>query len=95
MFVTEKSAILSSLQLNYVVPTDFIGYLSWKIEVVRECSASYTSECKTYKTGELLLRQVAGKKKIRVLEVSPYETNTCMIKIGQTEQEWYLGKFKS
>lgn len=91
LFVTEKSAILSSLQLNYVVPTDFIGYLSWKIEVVRECSASYTSECKTYKTGELLLRQVAGKKKIRVLEVSPYETKYLYDKIGQTEQEWYLG----
>ena len=73
------------------MPTDFVGYLSWKIEVVRENSTGYTSACKTYKTGELLLRQVAGKKKIRVLEVSPYETKYLFDKIGQTEQEWYLG----
>lgn len=91
LFVTENCKLSSSVKLNYVVPYDFVGYLSWKVEVVREKSNGYSENCKTYMTGEMLLRQVSGKKKIRVLEVSPYETQYLFDKIGQTESQWHLG----
>lgn len=58
----------AQFQLNYTMPTDFIGQLDWKIEVERKTSND--SNVKSYKTGQVEYESINGKKqKINVLQV--------------------------
>lgn len=54
----------------------FIGYLEWRIEVVKENASGYSNSIKSYVDGNILFRRVTEEKRvINVLQVSPFDKN--------------------
>ena len=51
---------------------DFMGYLSWRIEVVKDTLKGYTKPIKSYFDGNILFERLTEEKKIiNVLQISP------------------------
>lgn len=81
MAITNEAGNYKSITYN--MPSEFIGYLDWKVEVVRTLKDGSGSnlknangdniEVKSYKTGSLTLNQLQGQapKVIKVLQIYP------------------------
>lgn len=55
---------------------EFIGYLDWRIEVVKPSISGYSNSIVSYYDGNVLFRRVKKEKRvINVLQVSPYSKN--------------------
>ncbi|WP_105177357.1 MULTISPECIES: DUF5057 domain-containing protein [Clostridium] len=55
---------------------EFIGYLDWRIEVVKPSISGYSNSIVSYYDGNVLFRRVKKEKRvINVLQVSPYSRN--------------------
>lgn len=55
---------------------EFIGYLDWRIEVVKPSVYGYSNSIISYYNGNVLFRRVKKEKRvINVLQVSPYSRN--------------------
>ncbi|WP_252234494.1 DUF5057 domain-containing protein [Clostridium sp. ZS1] len=53
---------------------EFIGYLDWRIEVVKPSISGYSNSIRSYYDGNVLFRRVKKEKRvINVLQVSPYD----------------------
>lgn len=66
--LNDVKAPQNNIKLEYQMPSDFVGYLSWKIEVVKE------NEVKSYTTGDMQYRSLTGERiPIKVLQVAPYD----------------------
>lgn len=67
----------NNIKLQYQMPSDFVGYLSWKVEVVK------SNGIKSYTTGDMQYRSLTGERiPIKVLQVSPYSDSNLKDKIS-------------
>lgn len=55
----------------------FIGYLNWRIEVVKNTIECYSEPIKAYFDGDILFRRLTEEKRvINVLQISPFDRNS-------------------
>lgn len=67
----------NNINLQYQMPSDFVGYLSWKVEVVK------SNGIKSYTTGDIQYRSLTGEKiPIKVLQVAPYDDSNLKDRIS-------------
>ncbi|CAI3698836.1 Conserved hypothetical protein, DUF5057 domain [Clostridium neonatale] len=74
----------NEIQLEYKISSDFIGYLTWKIEIVnKDDDINENNLVKSYETGSIIFRSLTGDKmSINVLQISPYDKNSLNDKIN-------------
>lgn len=73
----------NEIQLEYKISSDFIGYLDWKIEIVKNDDTDENNLVKSYETGSIIFRSLTGDKmSINVLQISPYNKDSLNDKIN-------------
>ena len=77
------SSTNNEIQLEYKISSDFIGYLDWKIEIVKNDDLDDNNLVKSYETGSIIFRSLTGNKiSINVLQISPYSRDNLNDKIN-------------
>ncbi|MGL5530407.1 MAG: DUF5057 domain-containing protein, partial [Culicoidibacterales bacterium] len=71
--------VAQTLNLTYSMPTEFIGVIDWKIELE-------SSKVKSYQTGSFTLDYINGaaKKAIKVLQITPSNTNLIDLSVNSS-----------